>query len=701
LALLLASLSIFVVYAAYKISSSKQPFRREKYVPLFTDDTSEDSPLVDDIPGADIGPTGIFGDDGIEAAPAALARSLSVSLDDVNVYQDKPRLAVFVPLLETILVFARLALCCTEVGLGLYSWRPVVVGCLWFYLFTLIVFRWLLRGDMAYSIWGHSVALYIFLWPLAFFNLRSAVVQHSSGIRLAFPIANLCISTILCVLVLTCRRGNKSVIRVSAKGLQPPQDQVATLFSLWTFSWVDPLIFLGWKKILTMEDVWDLAPEDQASFILSKYRGTKQKMSVALRLFYHFKYTLAYQMLWSLLYCITTFAPTLLLRQILEYLDNPDRVTHEVAWLYVIGLAVSSTVTSIANGQALWLGRRISIQLKAIIIGEVYAKALRRRDVAPKAGTSEDSDKTKAEGLKAAVVDETKKVTASQANNGTVINLMAVDAVKVSEICAYLHYLVVSVPIQLVICLLLLYNVLGLSALAGVATMILLAPVQYFVASRFNVLQERLMTASDKRVTRLNELLQNVRIVKFFAWEEMFVNKVNEAREVELKHLKERFTLWAVYVVMWYGTPALITLLSFTVHTKVLHQQLTAPVAFTAISLFMILRAPLDQLADMITNVLQSKVSLDRVAEYLQEEDTEKYTQTSKYDEVNSTDPYIGFRNATIAWASRSEIISAAEAGRPQDSLGFQLLDIDVKFPSGSLSLIIGPTGSGKVGRYS
>ena len=131
--------------------------------------------------------------------------------------------------------------------------------------------------------------------------------------------------------------------------------------------------------------------------------------------------------------CISlfTFAPTLLLRQILRYLEEPEDTPREIAWLYCIGLLVGSLLSSVGNGQALFLGRRICIRLRAIIIGEVYAKALRRRDVSA-SGTGEE--------------------TKGQANNGQIINLMAIDAFKVAEISAYLHYLVASVPMQLVNC---------------------------------------------------------------------------------------------------------------------------------------------------------------------------------------------------------------------------------------------------------
>jgi hypothetical protein len=105
-----------------------------------------------------------------------------------------------------------------------------------------------------------------------------------------------------------------------------------------------------------------------------------------------------------------------------------------VAWLFVTLLLVTASIVAIGNGQALFIGRRICIRLRAVVIGEVYAKALRRKAAA---GTEKDLGGKK-KGDKTSSNDKDD----SQANTGAIINLMAVDSFKASEVCAYLHFLV-------------------------------------------------------------------------------------------------------------------------------------------------------------------------------------------------------------------------------------------------------------------
>lgn len=221
--------------------------------------------------------------------------------------------------------------------------------------------------------------------------------------------------------------------------------------------------------------------------------------------------------------------------------------------------------------------------------------------------------------------------------------------------------------------------------------MILLLPVNYVISTRFSAIQKEIMSTTDKRIQTTNEVLQNIRIIKFFAWEQRFDHKVGETRSAELAQLRNRYVLWAIAATSWYGSPLLITFLSFLSYTVVEGKDLSAPVAFTALSLFNVLRVPLDQLADMVTNVLQAKVSVDRVEEFLSEEETEKYLQLRHDDnDCDGDAPLIGFKAASFTWSSRHQPATQAT------SSAFQLQDLTVEFVPGQLNIVAGATGSGK-----
>jgi hypothetical protein len=72
---------------------------------------------------------------------------------------------------------------------------------------------------------------------------------------------------------------------------------------------------------------------------------------------------------WTVFSNLFTFLPTLLLKAILEYVEDPRSTPRNAAWLYAILLFCSGDVQGTADGQALWIGRKLGVKLRAIIIG--------------------------------------------------------------------------------------------------------------------------------------------------------------------------------------------------------------------------------------------------------------------------------------------------------------------------------------------
>lgn len=58
---------------------------------------------------------------------------------------------------------------------------------------------------------------------------------------------------------------------------------------------------------------------------------------------------------------------------------DPDSISANLAWTFVFMMPIVKVLDSICSGCSLFLGRRVCVRMKAVIIGEVYAKALRRK----------------------------------------------------------------------------------------------------------------------------------------------------------------------------------------------------------------------------------------------------------------------------------------------------------------------------------
>ena len=89
----------------------------------------------------------------------------------------------------------------------------------------------------------------------------------------------------------------------------------------------------------------------------------------------------------------------------------------------------------------------------------------------------------------------------------------------------------------MIICLVLLLLQLGPSALAGFAFFILATPVQTFVMKRLFALRRKSMDWTDKRVKLLQELLGGMKVIKFFAWEIPFLERISDYRRREMGYV--------------------------------------------------------------------------------------------------------------------------------------------------------------------
>lgn len=84
------------------------------------------------------------------------------------------------------------------------------------------------------------------------------------------------------------------------------------------------------------------------------------------------------------------------------------------------------------------------------------------------------------------------------------------------DLTAYIN-MIWSAPLQIGLALYFLWAILGPSVLAGLAVMIILIPVNGFIASRIKTLQIRQMKNKDERVKLMNEVLSGIKVIQTFS----------------------------------------------------------------------------------------------------------------------------------------------------------------------------------------
>ncbi|EHN02182.1 Vmr1p [Saccharomyces cerevisiae x Saccharomyces kudriavzevii VIN7] len=513
--------------------------------------------------------------------------------------------------------------------------------------------------------WKVCYASYTAIWLSTWLPVRSIYIGNINDVpSRIFYVFEFTITSILQLILITASIKDTSPIIYTRNGyVSPSKEHTSSILSLITWSWINDFISQAQKCTIKLKDVWGLSMENYSIFILKRF--TKRnviKNGLTLSLFEFFKWDLFIELLWVSVNSIVNLFPTILIKEVLEIVDNRGHSPSSInlAWLYVAAIFFCRLTVAICNSQGQFISDKICLRVRSILISEIYSKALRRKlFTSPKVNDDKDS---------------------ASANLGTVINLISIDSFKVSEISNCI-YTTVQAVIMILIVIVLLFKFLGLSALAGISIILVMFPLNFKLASLLGRCQELALRCTDERISRLNECLQNIRIVKYFAWENNISNDIKSSRQKELKFLFRKSLLWAVSSFLWFVTPTLVTSVTFAVYIFVQQQELNAPLAFTTLSLFTLLKTPLDQLSNMLSFMNQSKVSLERIVEFLNEEDTAKYNQLTVSPDKNK----IKFKKATLVWNENDNDINK-----------FRLCDLNINFRIGKLNLILGSTGSGK-----
>ncbi|KAJ8786685.1 hypothetical protein J1605_006174 [Eschrichtius robustus] len=321
-------------------------------------------------------------------------------------------------------------------------------------------------------------------------------------------------------------------------------------------------------------------------------------------------------------------------------------------YFYTALLFVSACLQTLVLHQYFHICFVSGMRIKTAVIGAVYRKALVITNSARKSSTV-----------------------------GEIVNLMSVDAQRFMDLATYIN-MIWSAPLQVILALYLLWLNLGPSVLAGVAVMIFMVPLNAVMAMKTKTYQVAHMKSKDNRIKLMNEILNGIKVLKLYAWELAFKDKVLAIRQEELKVLKKSAYLAAVGTFTWVCTPFLVALCTFAVYVTIdKNNILDAQKAFVSLALFNILRFPLNILPMVISSIVQASVSLKRLRIFLSHEELEPDSiQRWPIKDAGATNS-ITVKNATFTWA-RSD---------PPTLHG-----ITFSIPEGSLVAVVGQVGCGK-----
>lgn len=233
-------------------------------------------------------------------------------------------------------------------------------------------------------------------------------------------------------------------------------------------------------------------------------------------------------------------------------------------------------------------------------------------------------------------------------------------------------------------------SLIGSAGIVGMLTILLFAPLQFFLQRRLKVAAQWIQEARDVRGRLCNQFLSAMRVVKCFSLEPMATEMLHEARNWELQAQWYKRKVFPAMNFLGSTVSLFGTIASFVWLELVLDRPVDAAIAFTVLSWSSLLKENLMSVPNQIATLLDCYVSVYRIQQLLacQADDTTWLRRDGREehpDEMHGDADSL-LQDCDVGWP--------IEDSEKPSCRGVQKLSLEVK-PK-ELLLISGPIGAGK-----
>ncbi|KAJ1542147.1 Canalicular multispecific organic anion transporter 1, partial [Cladochytrium tenue] len=254
---------------------------------------------------------------------------------------------------------------------------------------------------------------------------------------------------------------------------------------------------------------------------------------------------------------------------------------------------------------------------------------------------------------------------------GRILNLVNVDIENIVMFVQQSQILWVT-PIQVVVAIVLLHNLIGNAVFVSFGAMIGSMLIQAAMFGLLATHQKRMLKSGDDRLKAIRESLYAIRTIKLHAWEYVFKGRIAKLRDQQVGHLRNFNVVIVFAVSIAQVTPILMPIVGFIVYTR-LNSPTGIPSAttvFPALTFYNLLIDPLFQLPSVATDFVQAIVSFRRLSEFLLAEETDPL----QIEEVDRTVPVterpkaaIQIEDATFKWEAVKLAVGSEDTTNEDD----------------------------------
>ena len=451
--------------------------------------------------------------------------------------------------------------------------------------------------------------------------------------------------------------------------------------SFFSYSWISDTIKNGFKRQLFVDDLIDLPDHCLAENVKEKFwkycdhKIGNSNWKVLIAIYMSSFKELRMSALFMFIYSTTQLINPILLKELINSVNE-----RQFYGIYIaIGFLVNGLVAAYSNQLQIHYSFSVGRKARALYMSLVYEHAL-SLSVSQLKGT----------------------------NQGVLYNMAMTDAQRFYEISQHMN-LFWTTPYQIIVILIYLTLTLGYSAFAGVGCLLLILPLNIYLASLKYAIRAKQVFFADSRVRLCSEIIGGIDVVKLFSWEVPYFNMIRDIRDKQLKFVLKELYVFALAIILLVSTPLLASVSTFLVFVLAEGRVLQPDDSFSTLAFFNVLKFPLLYLSQLLMILAQVLVAIDRLRKFLSivGEATHLFIETKptiergakqngkyveslsiaeEYNENHLSKPLISMKNANFFWSETKD---------RSDSC-FWLKDITVDVYPRNLFMLYGPVGHGK-----
>ncbi|GMT04851.1 hypothetical protein PENTCL1PPCAC_27025, partial [Pristionchus entomophagus] len=355
--------------------------------------------------------------------------------------------------------------------------------------------------------------------------------------------------------------------------LQPNPEQRANFFSYFTFQFITRFMFVGWKKTLTTQDMFEPLDDYESKKATDKLKNAwsdeiklarfeQRPPSLRKTIFRTYGWTIFKLGILLLIEELLKVGQPLFMAELIRFFNPKWALTEKQAYMAAGGIVLTSFLSISIHHPYFYGLQKIGMSIKCAVSGLIMEKGVK---------------------LSSSAMHQTTV--------GHLVNILSTDVAKFDTGFIFIHYMWVG-PILLLSYGIVIWQFIGVSCLAGFAVIVVLLPLQAFFGRLMGTFRRTTAQRSDQRISVMGEILNGIKVIKMYAWEDAFSAIIDKLRGHEMQSVRNYGLVQSTMLGLFWATGKLIMLaaaLSF-VH---LGNLMTPDTIFVAAALFNSCRLPI------------------------------------------------------------------------------------------------------------